>query len=65
MSSITVDKPEKSEQRTTAAAPRFNSTLGRGLLQLAGVVAFFVLWELGVRAGWISDFLVGAPSGIL
>jgi NitT/TauT family transport system permease protein len=28
------------------------------------VAIFFLLWELGVRAGWISSFLVGSPSGI-
>ncbi len=42
----------------------FDTTLGRALLQAAAVVAFFALWEIGVRAGWISAFLVGSPSGI-
>ncbi len=34
------------------------------MLQVAAVVSFFVLWEIGVRVGWISAFLVGSPSGI-
>ena len=42
----------------------FDTPLGRALLQVAGVVAFFALWEIGVRVGWISAFLVGSPSGI-
>ena len=28
------------------------------------MIAFFALWEIGVRAGWISAFLVGSPAGI-
>ena len=28
------------------------------------MIAFFALWEIGVRMGWISAFLVGSPSGI-
>lgn len=68
MSTITVDK-SAADQKTRAATPprrrSFDTTIGRGLLQLGAVAAFFLAWELGVRAGWISDFLVGAPSGIL
>jgi NitT/TauT family transport system permease protein len=54
-------------KRTTRGARRratFDTTLGRVLLQVATVVAFFALWEVGVRVGWISAFLVGSPSGI-
>ncbi|HEY4987621.1 MAG TPA: ABC transporter permease [Bradyrhizobium sp.] len=32
---------------------------------MAAVVAFFAVWEIGVRLGWISAFLVGSPAGIL
>ena len=32
------------------------------MLQAAAVVMFFALWEIGVRVGWISAFLVGSPS---
>jgi NitT/TauT family transport system permease protein len=42
----------------------FDTAFGRGVLQAAAVVAFFLLWEIGVRAGWVSAFLVGSPSGI-
>src|SRR5258708_12662372 len=54
------------KRRTRRARRRvsFDTTLGRALLQAAAVVAFFALWEIGVRVGWISAFLVGSPSGI-
>jgi NitT/TauT family transport system permease protein len=42
----------------------FDTTLGRTALQTLAVMAFFALWETGVRMGWISAFLVGSPSGI-
>ena len=42
----------------------FDTTLGRAVLQVAAVVMFFAVWEIGVRLGWISAFLVGSPSGI-
>lgn len=41
-----------------------DTVIGRSLLQTSAVAVFFLLWELGVRAGWISAFLVGSPSGI-
>jgi NitT/TauT family transport system permease protein len=66
MSSITVDKAAAKSKAAAPARKRrsFDTTTGRGLLQLVAVIVFFAAWELGVRAGWISDFLVGAPSGI-
>jgi NitT/TauT family transport system permease protein len=42
----------------------FDTPLGRAMLQVVAVVAFFALWEIGVRMGWISAFLVGSPAGI-
>jgi NitT/TauT family transport system permease protein len=42
----------------------FDTPLGRALLQAFAVIGFFALWELGVRAGWISAFLVGSPLGV-
>jgi NitT/TauT family transport system permease protein len=42
----------------------FDTPLGRAMLQVVAVVAFFALWEIGVRIGWISAFLVGSPAGI-
>ncbi|WP_316188751.1 ABC transporter permease [Bradyrhizobium sp. SZCCHNS1054] len=42
----------------------FDTMLGRAFLQALAVIAFFVLWELGVRLGLVSAFLVGSPLGI-
>lgn len=50
-----------------SAKPRrriFDTAAGRGLLQLLAVLVFFLVWEAGVRVGWISEFLIGKPSGI-
>ncbi|WP_407176163.1 ABC transporter permease [Bradyrhizobium sp. STM 3562] len=44
--------------------PAFDTAVGRSLLQALAVIAFFALWEAGVRMGWISAFLVGSPLGI-
>lgn len=41
-----------------------DTTLGRGLIQALVVVVFFAAWEGAVDAGWLTEFLVGAPSGI-
>jgi NitT/TauT family transport system permease protein len=64
---MTIDKSVKHQERVAPDRRRlsFDTAAGRALLQTLAVVGFFVAWELGVRAGWISDFLVGAPSGIL
>jgi NitT/TauT family transport system permease protein len=67
---LTITMPGTAPVRNVKPArkPRragFDTPLGRAFLQVAAVVAFFVLWELGVRAGWISAFLVGSPAGIL
>jgi NitT/TauT family transport system permease protein len=43
----------------------FDTPLVRALLQALAVISFFALWEIGVRMGWISAFLVGSPAGIL
>jgi NitT/TauT family transport system permease protein len=54
------------KRKTRGARRRFNfdTTLGRATLQAAAVIGFFALWEIGVRVGWISAFLVGSPAGI-
>jgi NitT/TauT family transport system permease protein len=63
---MTIDKSAAKPQAPTARKRlSFDSAAGRGVLQGIAVIGFFAAWELGVRAGWISDFLVGAPSGIL
>lgn len=43
----------------------FDSVLGRSALQILAVIAFFLLWEVAVRMGWLTAFLVGQPSGVL
>jgi NitT/TauT family transport system permease protein len=54
----------KRKPRTARRRANFDTSLGRALLQAAAVIGFFALWEIGVRAGWISAFLVGSPFGI-
>src|SRR6202000_3534651 len=54
-------------RKRRARTPRtftFDSMLGRAVLQAAAVIGFFAVWEIGVRMGWISAFLVGSPFGI-
>jgi NitT/TauT family transport system permease protein len=55
---------QKRKTRRSRRRMNFDTTLGRALLQVAAVVAFFALWEIGVRLGWVSAFLVGSPAGI-
>jgi len=66
MSVITAEKPAGIEQKRVARRKRspFNSAIGRALLQAAAVAGLLLLWQIGVRIGFISDFLFGAPSGI-
>jgi NitT/TauT family transport system permease protein len=59
----TAPLPKRTVRRARRRAT-FDTVLGRAALQVATVVAFFALWEIGVRMGWISAFLVGSPSGI-
>lgn len=54
----------KRRSRARRRPVMFDTTLGRTALQTLAVIAFFALWELGVRMGWISAFLVGSPSSI-
>src|ERR1700754_1891346 len=52
--------------KVRSAPPRitFDPTLGRAAIQALAVIGFFAAWEIGVRMGWISAFLVGSPFGI-
>jgi len=43
----------------------FDTAIGRSTLQIIAVVAFFLLWEAAVRAGWLNAFLIGQPSGVV
>jgi NitT/TauT family transport system permease protein len=52
------------KQRATRRRVNLNTPLVRALLQAAAVICFFAAWEIGVRLGWISAFLVGSPFGI-
>ena len=52
-------KPPRRRRRAT-----FDTAFGRAVLQTTAVIAFFAMWEFGVRMGWISAFLVGSPAGI-
>ena len=54
----------KRKARRSRRPLRFDTPLGRATLQAAAVILFFALWEIGVRVGWISAFLVGSPVGI-
>jgi NitT/TauT family transport system permease protein len=55
---------QKRKTRDARRRVSFDTTLGRATLQAVAVIGFFALWEIGVRAGWISAFLVGSPAGI-
>jgi NitT/TauT family transport system permease protein len=66
---LTITIPEtsavqKRKARRNQRRVNWDTTFGRAMLQVAAVVSFFALWEIGVRVGWISAFLVGSPSGI-
>jgi NitT/TauT family transport system permease protein len=56
---------KRSATRSAPSRINFDTVLGRATLQAAAVIGFFAVWEIGVRAGWISAFLVGSPLGIL
>ena len=55
---------------TTRAArrPRRTSVIdtvaGRAILQALTVAVVFGAWQIAASAGWVSEFLVGAPAGI-
>jgi NitT/TauT family transport system permease protein len=54
----------KRKSRAARRRAGFDTPLGRAALQALAVIGFFALWEIGVRMGWISAFLVGSPFGI-
>ena len=54
----------KREVRKSRRRLVFDTVIGRAALQALAVTLFFAAWEFGVRMGWISNFLVGSPSGI-
>ena len=42
-----------------------NTSSGKSFIQLLSVIAFFAIWQLGAQLGFVSEFLVGTPAGIL
>ncbi|MEA2834433.1 MAG: NitT/TauT family transport system permease protein [Methylobacteriaceae bacterium] len=52
-------------RRQRRRSPGFDTPVGRAIIQLLGTILLLLAWEAGVRAGFISAFLVGQPSGIL
>jgi NitT/TauT family transport system permease protein len=64
---VTLTLPGTGTTKGQRRAPRrmsFDTALGRAFLQTLAVIVFFALWEIGVRAGFVSAFLVGSPAGI-
>jgi NitT/TauT family transport system permease protein len=59
----TTPLPKRKPRAARRRVP-FDTPLGRAALQALAVIGFFALWEIGVRMGWISAFLVGSPLGI-
>ncbi len=66
MSVITAEKPDRLERRRPTPRKRspLDTIIGRTLLQALAVAILLLVWQVGVRIGWISDFLFGAPAGI-
>lgn len=60
----TRQKAAATRRKAGPVARAIDTALGRGLIQLLAVVVFFAAWEIAVDAGWLTEFLVGAPSGI-
>jgi NitT/TauT family transport system permease protein len=61
---LTIPGATSAPKRKPRRRANLNTPLVRTLLQAAAVICFFAVWEIGVRAGWISAFLVGSPLGI-
>jgi NitT/TauT family transport system permease protein len=59
----TTPLPKRKPRAARRRVP-FDTPLGRAALQALAVIGFFALWEIGVRMGWISAFLIGSPLGI-
>ena len=56
--------PFPARRRSGPLARAVDTSVGRGLIQLLAVAAFLALWQVAVQAGWVTEFLVGAPLGI-
>jgi NitT/TauT family transport system permease protein len=58
------ETPRTARKKRVRRIALLDTPVGRIALQSAAVITFFLLWEIGVRVGWISAFLIGSPSGI-
>jgi NitT/TauT family transport system permease protein len=61
--------PEKAQVSSPRAPSRtkgsiIDNALGRTIIQALAVILFFGVWELAVRAGLVSSFMVGSPLAI-
>jgi NitT/TauT family transport system permease protein len=67
MTTISVEKSAERRKRRLNPAhfASFDTMIGRAALQACASIGFLLLWQFGVEAGWISDFLFGSPAGIL
>ena len=65
---IDTDKRDKARPIKAKVKPRgarvMDTPLGRAVLQTLAILVIFGAWQIGASAGWISEFLVGAPFGI-
>lgn len=62
---------ESARQRTAFKRKRkrmsspIDNAVGRSIIQALAVVLFLGAWEIAVRAGLVSSFMVGSPTAIL
>ncbi|GAC1331747.1 MAG: ABC transporter permease [Beijerinckiaceae bacterium] len=64
MSVRSADRLSAAVSAASRRGPGLDTPFGRAIIQLVGTIALLLAWEAGVRAGLISAFLVGQPSGI-
>ncbi len=59
-----VSRQSRLRQPRTRFRTWLETGLGTSLLQFFAVAMFFLCWQVAAELGWISEFLVGKPSGI-
>ena len=66
--SIVLDTADKSRRVKAQSRQRragfIDTAIGRAVLQTLAIAGLFAAWQIGASAGWVSEFLVGAPFGI-
>jgi NitT/TauT family transport system permease protein len=60
----TAGRQSRLRQPPTRLRTWLKTGLGTSLLQFVAVAVFFLCWQVAAELGWISEFLVGKPSGI-